>query len=849
MRVKQAKTFSIILVLVSGLALEAPVPSFAQATSEGNAEKALSAITTYRAYASREPLVAVEKLVQRAAQDPDLRDRVTSEIVTILNSAATPECKAFLLDQLALIATAQEVPEAARLLDDPALGLHACGVLTAIPDEAAGNALRAALTKLKGNALIGVINALADRGDRRTVPEVAALTASPDLAVEMAAIVALGRLGGEECLEALFERQRKSKAAPSIIAEALLACADGFLAAGDPAKAGEVYERVLNSKVPASSRGAALLGLLMSRPAEAPARMTKALKARHGAEAQAAAEYIRRTGDGLAIREAVDHFASLPPQSQVLVLHAFEGTNTQETLKATVSGASSAHPAVRLAGLKALGHQRDASAIPVLLQAAVEGSRAERTAARSSLGRISSPNIDQVLIDLLRNSEADSRAVIIDILAARNARSAAPALLRGLQDSDETVRKKTIEALGALGDAGVCPALLKALEASQDEKHTDLIQDALASICTRDADQNKALALVIARMNATENHTRTRLLEVLVRVGGEGIQDALLAALRDPDPAVRGMALEALSRAPWNESLLPAIRNGLKDRDADVRRSAIQSLAKWPKGAALADLVKVAESTEVPEEKSLALRGLAASAQASGLPSAALLPILTKAVALAKTDEELFSLVSALGTLDSPEALAFAAGLAEKGRAVDEASLAALAIAGRLSARHEGVIRDARARIVQAGPDPSILIQAKMGGNLALDAKASSPDGIESDRTAGGDQAAIDNNEDTYWDEADNQDEYRLHLDFPTSRQVSAIRILGYKHHDYAPKAFEIICDGSVVKRIENAVYQDNVFTANFEAVRCDSLELRITGYYGHSPAIRELGVYHAVGK
>ncbi len=847
MRVKQAKTFLIVLVL--GLALGAPVPSFAQATSEGNAEKALSAITTYRAYASREPLVAVEKLVQRAAQDPDLRDRVASEIVAILNSDATPECKAFLLDQLALIAAAQEVPEAARLLSDSSLGLHACGVLTAIPGDVALDALRASLARLEGNALIGAINALADKGDRRAVPDVTALTASPDLAVEMAAIVALGRLGGEGSLEALSRRQGKSKVAPSTITEALLACADGFLAEGNPVKAGEVYERVLNSKVPASSRGAALLGLLMSRPAEAQARMMKALKGRRKAEAEAAAEYIRRTGDGLAIRKAVERFAALPPQSQVLVLHAFEDAGAQGTLKALLSAASSKHASVRLAGLEALGHTRDASVIPVLLRAAVQGSRVERAAARSSLERISAPNTNQVLVDLLGNAEADSRAEIIDILAARNARSAAPALAERLQDSDQTVRESAIVALGALGNAGVCPALLKALEASQDEKHTDLIQDALASICPRDADQNQALALVIARMNATKNHKRTRLLEVLVRVGGEGIQDTLLAAAQDSAPAIRNTALEALAQAPWEQSALAVIRQALQDADAGVRRSAIQSLAKWPKGAALTDLAMIAESTEAPAEKSQALRGLAASAQASGLPSATLLPILTKAVAMAKADEDIFSLVSALGTLDSPEALGYAVGLAEKGRAVDEASLAALAIAGRLAAEHEAVVRAARARIVKAGPDPFIIRQAQTGRNLALDAKASSPDGIESDGTASGDQAAIDNNEDTYWDEADDQDEYRLRLDFPTPRQVSAIRILGYKHHDYAPKTFAIICDKAIVKRVENATYQDNVFTAEFGAVRCNSLELRITGYYGHSPAIRELGVYHAVGK
>ncbi len=128
--------------------------------------------------------------------------------------------------------------------------------------------------------------------------------------------------------------------------------------------------------------------------------------------------------------------------------------------------------------------------------------------------------------------------------------------------------------------------------------------------------------------------------------------------------------------------------------------------------------------------------------------------------------------------------------------------------------------------------------------NLALDAKATSPDGHDTEGGASGDQAAIDGNAGTYWDEADNKKLYRLVVTFPARRKVAAIRITGFKHHSYAPKDFDILCDRKVIKTIRDAQYQNNSLTVVFPETACRALELKITGYYGASPGIRELEVY-----
>jgi hypothetical protein len=128
--------------------------------------------------------------------------------------------------------------------------------------------------------------------------------------------------------------------------------------------------------------------------------------------------------------------------------------------------------------------------------------------------------------------------------------------------------------------------------------------------------------------------------------------------------------------------------------------------------------------------------------------------------------------------------------------------------------------------------------------NLAVGGFATSPDGIEKDGAAGGDQAAIDGDPKTYWDEADNQKLYRLRVQLRERSTVGCLRILGYAQQQYVPKDFEVRCDDRVVKTVAGAQYQNQWLTVEFPPVACDAVELTISACYGPSPAIRELEIY-----
>jgi hypothetical protein len=127
--------------------------------------------------------------------------------------------------------------------------------------------------------------------------------------------------------------------------------------------------------------------------------------------------------------------------------------------------------------------------------------------------------------------------------------------------------------------------------------------------------------------------------------------------------------------------------------------------------------------------------------------------------------------------------------------------------------------------------------------NLALSAKASSPDNIGEDGPRYP-QHAIDGEAGTYWDDCDNAKLYVLRLDWEKPIEFNHITISGFAHESFSPKTFTVVADGKVIESVVDGIYYSNQLDVAFPEVTCKQLELKITGYYGGSPAIREVGVF-----
>ena len=97
----------------------------------------------------------------------------------MLQSDSPPSEKAITCKRLAIYGTKAAVPALAPLLTDRDLSSWARIALEAIPDPAASDALRAALSKVQGRLLVGVINSISVRHDTQAVSDLQASSRTP----------------------------------------------------------------------------------------------------------------------------------------------------------------------------------------------------------------------------------------------------------------------------------------------------------------------------------------------------------------------------------------------------------------------------------------------------------------------------------------------------------------------------------------------------------------------------------------------------------------------------------------------------------------------------------------------
>ena len=152
----------------------------------------------------------------------------------------------------------------AALLPNPELSSWARVALEVIPGPAADKALRAAMDKVQGRLLVGVVNSLGVRGDIGAADLLVARLTDADAEVASAAAVALGRIGGEPAMKALTQALTSAPAGVrSAVAEGCILSAERVLAENRSAEAVKLYDAVrkadvLPQRILEATRGAIL---------------------------------------------------------------------------------------------------------------------------------------------------------------------------------------------------------------------------------------------------------------------------------------------------------------------------------------------------------------------------------------------------------------------------------------------------------------------------------------------------------------------------------------------------------------------------------------------------------------
>jgi len=657
-------TFTVPL-LVAALLLGAAAAAD-DAETIAKLDEALKAVPAFEQGGNAQPLQEIERIVFWLPPGAPLRGTIEQKLLDTLGSTTTCDGKAFLCRQLRVIGTAKCVPHLEKLLTDPDnshMARYALGRLE-VPEASA--ALHRALGKTSGKVQAGIINTLADRNCQEAKPDVLKLVASADPDVAKASARALGRLGGADSVDALKAARAKASGPLALeIDNALLNCAELFAAQGKPAEAAVIYEAFFRSGEPGQVKLAGLRGLVATRAEDAAGLLVEAIKGGDVGLERSAISLIAAVPGPKATEAFVGTLDALPAEGKVLLLRALGARGDRAVAKAVIAATKSPDEPVRIAALESLGGVGDASAIPVLAEAAATAAAAEKEMARASLLALRGDDVDQALIRAVAEGPATARVEAIGALAGRGTAAAVGELLKAAASDDESVRRAAIRALGALAAAGQLRPMIDLALKPKDPGDWPVVEEAIGKVLVRIEDKRGRAA-------------------------------PLLEVLQSAPAEAKPTFVRLLSKSGSPEALA-ADRTYVKDSDPAIREAAIRALADWPDLAARDDLLQVLSGAADAAQKQIALQGYVRMAEISDDPAG----MYMQALGRVETPSDKKLVLAGLGlNSDSPAALELAMKYLDDKQLQATAGLAALRIASRLKGDDEKVARAALHKVL-----------------------------------------------------------------------------------------------------------------------------------------------------
>ncbi|AKF07357.1 HEAT repeat domain-containing protein [Sandaracinus amylolyticus] len=443
-----------------------------------------------------------------------------------------------------------------------------------------------------------VCDALQVLGRRRSavaIPAMAERVSDPDDNVAVAALEALGRVGGGAGLDAVIEAAssgRFFRVYPAI---------DVLARSGD-ARAIPPLERLVDDPLcgPEAARALARHGDLAAVGA-----LARRLVARSTSMARVAA---------IALVEAIDRlhdrFGAAPGAIEAIRAELAEHEGAAGQIAQALAG-SDAEARVALA--RVLGWLGDDDGAPPLIDLlADDDPRVARAAAEglASIGRAA----ERSLVDALPRMSSELRALVVPQIVART--EYASAIASCLDDPRPDVRAIACAALARAGATEVVPRLF-ALVADPDARVAqaalaaiqalgDASTEPLAIAATRDADPRvrraalrllgyfgwpSALAPLLAAVAEPDDRIAELALSSLAYVEHPQARSALLDASRSPRPRVRAAALRALGDLDRSDETVERLVEALDDEAPWPRYFACQALGRLGATAAIDALV------------------------------------------------------------------------------------------------------------------------------------------------------------------------------------------------------------------------------------------------------------------
>jgi len=483
-------------------------------------------------------------------------------LVDALEAETRPEVKDFLVSMLQLAGKDEAVAPLGKLLGDEKLCGPAARALVAIATPDAAAALAQALPNAKGACRIAVVQAIATLRVKAAVPALIPLAGDADPDTRREALFALATIGDPSAADALAKAaDAKEPYDRSYATARYLLFAQRLTEAGQKADCAAICRNLIKSR---------------TAPRE------------NNVVASALKTLVRAVGED-ALQDVLGAVESPNLQLREAALQLAEAIPGEAATAKWVERAKKAPPEQRAQILAMLARRGDKSALSAGLDALKDADKAVRLAGVQAVARLGAP---------------ESVVTVLATVAA--------------EDKEPGVRLAAIKALGDLASEQSVPLLIPLLLNAQEPGEQAMAQRAVVAACARIPDAEKRADALLAALPNAAGPKRAILLRTMASVGGQKALSAVVADTKSADPAIQEAAVRAL--ADWSDdgaadSLLAIVRGSQKQTEQVLALRGYIRLAglsrKRPEAQTLRMLKSAVDAAKRPEEKRLAIAGLA----------------------------------------------------------------------------------------------------------------------------------------------------------------------------------------------------------------------------------------------
>lgn len=589
--------------------------------------------------------------------------------IAALKSDASFKEKCDACRELTVLGGKEAIPLLAGLLADEKLSHMARYALEPNPDPAVDEALRDALGRLKGRALVGVIHSVGIRRDTKAVALLAKFLRDSDADVAQTAARALGGIGNSASAKALTDALPSTPAAnQDALYEGLLRCAEALAAEGNRAEALAIYDRLRGlQQIAHQVRTAALRGAVLLRGAEGIPLLQEGIRDNDFVVVEAAARTALEMQGPEVTQILADELGKVSPDKQILLAQTLGKRADPVAVPALVALAKSGEKSARMAAIRALPEIGSPTATQCLIELLEDPVKEIAQAAQESLAALPGTEVDAEITALLNKPQTKIRCTGIELFGRRRMTGAIPLLMKLTDDPDQEVRIASFKILGDLQGPEGLPIILGIFMKTKTPQEMQAAEGALVAFCARQTDPDTCADKIITTLAQAQGTHKLALLRVLRSVGGA--------------------------------KALAAVRTAAADADADVRNTALRVLCEWPTVDALPDVSKLMKTTTDAKLKILALRGYIRLVPLQDTSADKKLASLKEALPLVERNEEKKLVLAALGGIPLAESLSLVTPHLATQELHEEASAAAVAIAEKILQAHPSQVAEAMEKV------------------------------------------------------------------------------------------------------------------------------------------------------